>query len=177
MIIQEEPFKVISESLSKILKIQISQLKNATAGWPEPKWLKVDKNLPSIFFIQVSEISKNVTNRLKVHKKIVNSDGTGYIVTEQLRLFFLLQMSLFTNTPQDRASLGWAIKQHLVTNYRIPLSDGEFAMFKLKGDRESIKGETNFYQRDLTFEVTARVLDATQATKVTSLDTNIDINK
>lgn len=176
MNIQEEPFKVICEALAPILKDQAPQLKNAIAGWPDPKWLKVDGNLPSIFFVQVSEISKNVTNRLDIHKQITNPDGTGYIVTEQLRIFFLLQISLFTNTPQDRASVGWAIKQYLATNYRIPLLDGEFTMLKLKGDHESEKGETNFYKRDLTFEVTARILDATPATKVTSLEQNIEID-
>jgi hypothetical protein len=170
--IQKEPFQAVCEALAPILKAQIPQIKNAIAGWPEPKWLKVDGNLHSVFFVQVS---KNIANRLDIHKQIINPDGTGYIVTEQLRLFFLLQISLFTNTPQDRASIGWAVKQYLTTNYRIPLSDGEFAMFKLKGDRESEKGESNFYKRDLTFQVTARVLDVTPATKVTSLDQNIDI--
>ena len=176
LLIQEEPFQVVCEALASVLKTQVPQLKNAIAGWPESKWLQVDGNLPSIFFVQVSEMPKNVANRLDIHKQITNPDGTGYIVTEQLRLCFLLQISLFTNTPQDRASVGWAIKQYLATNYRIPLSDGEFAMFKLKGDHPSEKGETNFYKRDLTFEVTARILDATPATKVTSIEHNTEID-
>lgn len=164
---------MICEALANVLKQQIPQLKNAQAGWVEPKFLSVDKNLPAVFFIQVSETSKNIASRLKTHKTVTNPDGkTGFIYTEQLRLFFLLQISLFTNTKSDRASIGWSIKQYLVTNYRLSLTDGEFAMFKLKGDHQSQKGETNFYQRDLTFEVSARVLDATSATKITSIDSN-----
>lgn len=176
MNIQKEPFQAVCEALAPVLKTQSPELKNAIAGWPEPKWLKVDGNLPSVFFVQISETSTNKTNRLDIHKKIINPDGTGYIVTEQLRLFFLLQITLFTNTPQDRTAIGWEIKQYLGTSYRLPLSDGEFAKFKLKGDRQSEKGETNYYKRDLTFEVTARILDATPATKVTSIEQNIEIN-
>ena len=176
MNLQEEPFQAICESLSTTLKTQITQLKNAIAGWPETKWLQIDGNLPSVFFLQVSETSKNIVSRYDIHKTVINADGTGHIYTEQLRLFFLIQISLFTNTPQDRASIGWLLKQYLVTNYRLPLSDGEYAVFTLKGDHESIKGETNFYQRDLTFEVTARVLDATSATKVTTLNDTITLD-
>lgn len=176
MNIQIDPYQAICEALESVLKAQVPKLKNVKAGWPDPKFLKVDGNLPSVFLLDISETSKNIANRLQVHKNIINSDGTGYIVTEQKRLFFLLQLSLFTNSQTDRASIGWTIKQYLTSNYRIPLADGEFALFKEKGDHSSKKGETNFYQRDLTFEVTARVLDATAANKVTSINPSITTN-
>lgn len=176
MNLQKDPFQSVCEALAQVLKSEITQIKYAEAGWPDSKWLQVDGNLPSIFFLQISEVGKNVANRLQVHKTVVNPDGTGYIYTEQKRLFFLIQISLFTNTPADRASIGWKIKQYLTTHYRILLSDGEYAMFKEKGDHQSIKGEKNFYQRDLTFEVTGRVLDATPATKVASINQATKIN-
>jgi len=176
MNLQQEPFQAIGISLATALKTQASQLKNAIVGWPDTKWLGVDGNLPSVFFVEISEIGKNVVSRYKIHKTVDNGDGTGTIYTEQLRLSLLIQASLFTNTPQDRASLGWSIKQYLVTNYRLALSDGEYAIFKLKGDHQSIEGETNFYQRDLTFEVSARVLDATTSYKVTSIIPTFDIS-
>jgi|GEM_PF-5662314 len=176
MNLQQEPLQVIGTALATALKAQSSQLKNATLGWPDTKWLGVDGNLPSVFFMEISETSKNVVSRYKIHKVVDNGDGTGSIYTEQLRLFLLLQVTLFTNTPQDRAAIGWIIKQYLVTNYRLLLSDGEYAMFKLKGDHQSGEGETNFYQRDLTFAVSARVLDATSAYKVTNLVPTYDIS-
>ncbi len=190
MNLQKEPFQAICEALAAAINDQIviynnsipgvmgqiPQLKNAQVGWPDPKWLQVDGNLPAVFFVQISETGKNIVSRFKVHKVVDNGDGTGTVYTEQLRLSMMLQMSLFTNTPQDRAALGWLIKQYMITNYRLALADGEYAMFEFKGDHQGKQGETNFYQRDMTFTVTARVLDATSAYKVTNLNPNYDFN-
>lgn len=169
MNIQTNPFELIAEALAEKLKELEPRLVTAEIGWPDIKYTGVDSNLPSVFFVEISENGRNVTSRLKVHKTIDNEDGTGKIVTEQKRLFKLIQISLFTSSKEDRSSIGWAIKQYLVTNYRLLLSDGEYAQFTLKGEHDN-PGESNFYQRDLTFEVTARVLDAKDGIKVTNIN-------
>lgn len=180
MNLQEEPFQAISEALSGILLnnvyaqdlamlgtiASLNPIKNAQIGWPDPKFLSVDGNLPAVFFVQVSEIAKNIVSRHKVHKTTVNPDGSGYVFREQMRLFFMFQMSIFTNSAEDRAAIGWAIKQYLITNYRLALADGEYAMFELKGDHQSFKPDSKYYQRDLTWMAQARVLDATPAVQV-----------
>lgn len=169
MNLQDEPFKAICEALATVLQAQIPALKRIQIGWPDIKYLDVDGNLPSVFFVEVSDTEKNVVSRLNTHKTTLNADGsTGYIYTEQGRIFYLLQISLFANTKEDRSSIGWEIMQYLITNYRITLADGETATFKYKGKHDD-QGETNYYQRDLTFEVQTRILDAQAATKVTDL--------
>lgn len=94
MNLQKEPFQEICEALARVLKARMPQLKDILAGWPDPKWVKTDGNLPSVFFVHVSETSKNVANRLDIHKTEVNADGAGYMYTEQMRLFILLQNRL-----------------------------------------------------------------------------------
>lgn len=168
MNLQDEPFKVICEALAQVLKATVPTLKRAQIGWPDVKFLQVDSNLPSVFFWEVSDTEKNVVSRLNVHKSTSNPDGSGYVYTEQGRIFYLLQISLFTNTLEDRSSIGWVIMQYLITNYRLTLADGETATFKYKGKHDD-QGETNYYQRDITFEVWTRVLDATPAQKVKTL--------
>lgn len=169
MNLQDEPYRVICEALETVMLAQNPTLKSAKIGWPDAKFTKVDGNLPAVFFWEVSDTEHSVVSRLNVHKSTTNPDGTGYIFTEQGRVFYLLQISLFTNTPEDRSSIGWAIMQYLITNYRLTLADGETATFKYKGKHDA-QGETNYYQRDLTFEVWTRVLDATPAQKVATLN-------
>src|SRR4029077_15194152 len=95
----------------------------------------------------------------------------------QLRLGMLLQISLFTNNEGDRDALGWILKQYFITNYHLPLLDytqtppaqfptGEFVFLKYHGDSPDKPGEGKLYQRDVTFECQARVLDATEAYQV-----------
>ena len=169
MNLQAEPFVAICEALKVALQAQIPALKRIQIGWPDAKFLQVDGNLPSVFFVEVSDIGKNVVSRLSIHKKTLNADGnTGYIYTEQGRIFYLLQISLFTNTKEDRSSIGWAIMQYFITNYRLTLADGETATLKYKGKHDD-EGETNYYQRDITFEAWTRILDAQAATKITTL--------
>ena len=179
---QIEPFQAIATALQTVLQANVPGLKTVQIGWPDTRWSGVDHAtpqgppLPGLFLVQVSEVGKNYCSRFLRHKTTIGTGGAGQVYTEQLRLAIMLQMSLFTNTPQDRAAIGWAIKQFLTTNYRQPLADGEYTILKLHGDHQSAKGETNFYQRDLTFVASARVLDATAATMVTTLNPTYDIS-
>jgi hypothetical protein len=155
--------------------VQCPTLKTAIVGWPDPKFLGEDSNFPAVFFTETSEKGKNIVSRRAVHKIVDNHDGTGQIVREVLRLYYLLTITLFTNTPESRASIGWGIKQYLVTNYRLIMADGESAMFKYGGDHQSEKPDIRRYQRDLTFTVQARVLAATAANKVTEIIPDFNI--
>ncbi|MHB1651667.1 MAG: hypothetical protein ACYCVD_04210 [Desulfitobacteriaceae bacterium] len=168
MNLQTDPFRAICEALAPILQVQIPTLKRAQIGWPDGKFLQVDGNLPAVFFWEVSDTEKTVVSRLDVHKSTSIANGSGYVYTEQGRVTYLLQISLFANTPEDRSSTGWTIMQYLITNYRFTLADGETATFKYKGKHDS-EGETNYYQRDMTFEVITRVLDVTAAQKVATI--------
>lgn len=169
MNLQADPFRSICEALAPALQAKIPALIIAQIGWPDSKFLETEGNLPSVFFWEVSDVARNVVSRIKPHKSTTNPDGSGYVFTEQSRVFYLMQISLFTSTPEERSTHGWTIMQHLITNYRLTLADGETATFKYKGKHDD-EGETNYYQRDLTFEVWTRVLDAKPAQKVSTLD-------
>ncbi len=167
--IQEDVFQCMCEALGPTLTQKLPQIKSAMVGWPDPKFIKEDGNFPAVFFKETSEKGTNIVSRRAVHKIVDNGDGTGEIVREVLRLYYLLTITLFTNTPEDRAAIGWGIKQYLVDNYRLIMADGESAMFHYGGDHESDIPNLRRYQRDLTFTVQARVLAATQSWKVTQI--------
>ena len=173
--IQEDVFQCMCEALAPVLKAQFPAIKSALVVWPDPRLLAEDANFPSVFFTQVSEKGANVVSRRAVHKIVDDGDGAGDIVREALRLHYLLTITLFTNTPEDRAAIGWGIKQYLVSNYRLIMADGESAMFHYGGDHQSEKPGLRRYQRDLTFTVQARVLAATPAVKVTDIVPTFDI--
>lgn len=154
---QKDPFQTITDAIKPI----VSQfgVKNTMLGWPDTKYFQVDGNLPSLFVFPVSDTGKHLASRETIHAVVPNDDGTVTVYKEQLRLFYLLQLSLFTNTKEDRSDIGWQIQQYFVSNpqLQIGIPDVETSVFKYKGQHNP-PGETNLYQRDMTFEVTARVL-------------------
>jgi hypothetical protein len=148
-------------------------VKNTILGWPDTKFFTVDGNLPSLFVFPVSDTGKHLASRETVHASVTNADGTITVYREKLRLFYLLQLSLFTKTPEDRSNIGWQIQQYFVSNpqLQIGIPNVETSVFKYKSQHNP-PGETNFYQRDMTFEVTARVLSQETATPLSKLTTN-----
>lgn len=177
--VQNEPLFDIASNLNPICRTVAPTIVECGIGWPDPKWLQVDKNLPTVVFTDLSEKSTNYCSRLEVHRVIKNPDGTGMVITEQMRLLKMLQISIFASNKSDRDSIGWALKQHLVTNIRVPIFDhkqptpqftGDYLTFKLLGDHDNPRGSANFWQRDLTFEVGTRVLDGTPAWLVSQID-------
>jgi hypothetical protein len=141
-------------------------------GWPDRKEFQLEKNLPSVFLVDISEKGKHAVSQYATHRVVKNSDGTGQIIQEKLRLHTMLQMTLFAETKALRDQLGWQLKQYFVTNFRLPLNDytqnpvvptGEYVLLKFVGDRKEEKGEANCWKRDITFVVQSRVLDAVPA--------------
>jgi hypothetical protein len=164
---QNEPIFDIVSNLSAIIRSQFPAVKFAQLGWPDRKTFQVEHNLPAIFFADISEKGEHAVSQYAIHSTTSNS-----ITQEKLRLHTMLQMSLFTNDQLTRDQLGWKIKQYFVTNFHIPLLDytqstpistGEYILLKFAGDHKEEKGEANFWQRDLTFIVQSRVLDAVMA--------------
>lgn len=185
MNIQNEPMFDIASNLAGILLAECPALKSAKIGWPDRKWLQVEKNLPAIFLVDVSERGEHAVSQHAVSSTIRNPDGTGLVVYEKLRLHTLVQLSLFTHTKGDRDQLGWQIKRHFIINYRIPILDytkatpaptGEHLMLYFRGDRKELRGEANFYQRDLTFEIQSRVLEGVPANVITKVNVNHNVN-
>ncbi len=175
MNIQSEPFVDIATNLGAVLLGLLPELKHAKIGWPDRKWLQVEGNRPSVFFVDVSETGQHYVSQFDTHRTVIKPDGTGQIIQEKLRLKTLVQISLFTSTKGDRDQLGWQMKQHLITRYRLPLLDystatpaptGEYAILRYRGDHKEAAGEANFWKRDLTFEAQSRVLDAITARRV-----------
>lgn len=163
MTTQQDPLQSITEALAPIM--MTFGIQNTLLGWPDTKDFQMDGNLPLVAVFPVSDTSKHLVSRENVHATIPNEDGvTATVYKEKLRLFYLMQISLFTKTPEDRSNIGWQIQQYLVSNpqLQIGIPDVETSIFKYKGQRNP-PGETNFYQRDMTFEVTARVLDSETA--------------
>lgn len=174
-ICQNEPMSDFVSTLKGILLARFPSINNVIEGWPDPKWFQVENNLPIVAILDIHEKGAPATSRLAVHATVVNTDGTAAIVTEQMRLHTLMQISVFASTKAVRDSLGWQIKQYLITNYHIALIDytlatpaptGEYAMMYYRSDHKDMRGSANFYQRDLTFEVQTRVLDSTSAVQV-----------
>lgn len=109
-----------------------------------------------------------------MHAVVNNADGvTATYYKEKLRIFYMLQLSIFAYTEEDRSNLGWTVQQYLVSNPQlaIGITGVETAVFKYMGQHNP-PGETRFYQRDLTFEVTARVLDAQTAYRAKAITLN-----
>jgi hypothetical protein len=170
MTTQKDPLQSITEALGPI--VTPFGVKNTLLGWPDTKYFQADGNLPSLFVFPVSDTGKHQASRETVHASIPNDDGvTATVYKEKLRLFYLLQLSLFTKTPEDRSNIGWKIQQYFVSNpqLQIGIPGVETSIFKYKGQHNP-PGETNFYQRDITFEVTARVLESETAYIAKTID-------
>lgn len=168
MNVQTDPLQSITLALRTII-VPLG-VKNVDLGWPDSKFFQADGNLPSLAVFDVSDSGKHLASRETVHAVVNNADGvTATVYKEQLRKFYLLQLSLFTYTAEDRSNIGWMIEQYLTTNPRLQIGtlgldkNGnpiETAVFKYRGQHNP-PGESRFYQRDIMYEVTARVLDAT----------------
>lgn len=169
---QKDPLQSITEALQSIFSSY--GVKRTQLGWPDTKYFQVDGNLPFVAITSVGGDQKHLASRNTIHATVDNGDGTGVVYYEQERLFYLLQFSLFTNTPQDRSNIGWNIQKYFTTNpqlsYGIP--GVETGIFKPKGIPRDDQGETNFYRRDITFEVTARVLDSESGPMLKTIQTN-----
>ncbi|NRD80286.1 hypothetical protein HPT25_23470 [Bacillus sp. BRMEA1] len=186
---QKDPLQSIQEAIKPI--VAPFGVKTTLLGWPDPKYFQVDGNLPLLAILPVSDTTKHLASRETVHASIPNPyvtlngqdqlDGTDLlnnaptatVYKETLRLFYLLQLSIFTKTPEDRSNIGWQIQQYFVNNPQLSfgIPGVETGVFKYKGQHD-LPGETNFYQRALTFEVSARVLDSELAYLATSVQMN-----
>jgi len=180
---QKDPWEAICEALQYQIYSRFAEIKFALEGWPDTKFISIDGNLPSIFFLDIDGgQSENKVSRLQEHKRVYFPDGTGLIFTEQQRKTFILQMSLFTYTKEDRARLGIVIERYFETNYHIPLREfscaipgtgnllkQEFVQMLPRGAPHDGQGETRFYQRDFTFEATGRIFDIKTAYQVTEV--------
>ncbi len=173
-ILLTDPFDALCIELqSQLINIQPS-LKYVINGWPDPKWFEnTGLNFPSVFLVNVGESGVSMTSRNLVYASVKNSNGTWNVYYERLRMTYLLQLTLVTSTPQDRLNIGWGIKQFLINTIQLPINTIDTAKFIFKEDK-MLPGEDNLYQRDLTFEVSARVFDGDvvyQNTTITSSPT------
>jgi hypothetical protein len=174
MTTQLDPLQSIRIALNGILTLQPFNLKNVILGWPDDKYFQVDNNLPSLAIFQVSDSGSHKVSRETTHAVVNNADGvTSTVYKERLRVTYLVQLSLFTYTEQDRSNIGWMIQQYLVSNPQLVLDANgvETSIFSYKGQHNP-PGETKFYQRDMNFEVTARVLDISTAYRAKTITMN-----
>jgi hypothetical protein len=175
-VLTTDPFDAICTTLSSRLTSIVPSLKYAIQGWPDPKWFEdTGANFPSVFFVNVSETAKSMTSRNLVYASIQNSDGTQNVYYERQRMTYLLQISIFTTDPQQRLDIGWKIKQYLINTVQLPINTIDTAKFIFKDGRMP-PGLDNLYQRDLTFEVTARVFDGEVVHTNRAIQQNNSIN-
>ncbi|EPZ47635.1 hypothetical protein [Alicyclobacillus acidoterrestris] len=175
-ILSTDPLDAIHGALEQALMALCPSLKGVWIGWPDPKWLEnTGANLPSVFLVNVSQTAKSMTSRNLVYATVENEDGTFNVYYERERITYLLQLSLITTDPQQQLDIGWAIKQFLVNTIQLPINAVDTARFLLKDDH-LISGIDNYYQRDLTFEVSARVLDGYVAHPNKTQQFNIDVS-
>lgn len=175
----------IGTNLSANLEAQFPELASVRMDWPDAKWCLVDGNLPTVSIIDIGESGRNAVSREEVHRNIDNGGGTGTIAFEIMRLRTLIQVSLFANDKLTRDQLGGRIKQYLILNTQIPIFDytlstpvdtGETIMLYYRSDHRNIKGEANFWRRDLTFEAVTRVLNGLPSWKVIQVENTNDIS-
>ncbi|MDB5083312.1 MAG: hypothetical protein JWN30_198 [Bacilli bacterium] len=155
---QADPLQSITAALRPIISPMGIDPNKVMLGWPQPKFFQVDGNLPALAIFSVSDSGKNVVSRENVHA-VVKTGLTAMVYKEALRKTYLLQFSLFAYTPEDRSNIGWSIEQYLSSNpqLQIGIPGVETAIFKYKGHHDA-PGEAKFFQRDINYEVTARVL-------------------
>lgn len=168
---QVDPLQSITAALQTTFN---ASFKNIIMGWPDTKFFQADGNLPSLIVFPISDKGKHLTSRETVHAVVNNADGvTATVYQEKLRMSYLLQLSIFAYTEEDRSNFGWTIQQYLVSNPQLAIGipGVETAVFKYMGQHNP-PGETRFYQRDMTFEVTARVLDAATAYRAKTITLN-----
>lgn len=171
-ILTTDPYDTILTKLQSVLMAQVPSLKYVIDGWPDPKYFEdTGANFPSVFVNNVSETAKSMTSRNLVYKSIQNADGTYNVYYERERMTYLITLTLVTTDPQQRLNIGWAIKQYLINQIQLPINQIDTARFIFKEDRMS-PGRDNFYQRDITFEVSARVFDGEVVYKNKSIQQN-----
>lgn len=161
MNVQVDPLQSITTALSGIFTgLGFSSV---ILGWPDPSLFQMDNKLPLLAVYNTSSNGKHLSSRDSIHATKLNTSGlTATVYQEKLRLFYLLQLSIFAHTVEDRSNLGWIVQQYLTSNPQIPIGipGVETSVFSFKSGPHDLSGEAKLFQRDLTFEVTARVLDA-----------------
>lgn len=175
-ILSTDPFDALCTELQTQLSQVAPSLKYVIQGWPDPKWLEnTGANLPSVFLVNVSESGKSMTSRNIPYASVQNADGTFNVYYERERMTYLLQISLITTDPQERLNIGWSIKQFLINTIQLPMNTIDTVKFVFKDDHMS-PGIDNLYQRDITFEVTARLFDGVVANVNKTQQQNTNVN-
>jgi hypothetical protein len=173
---QTDPLQSITVALQNLFVPK--GLVSVNYGWPDANFLTVDSNFPTLFVYSNSDTAKYMASSERVHAVINNSDGlSATVYKEKLRKIYMLQLSLFTKTQDDLQNYGWMIEQQLVTYplLQIGIPNVETALFKYKSQNNPL-AETGYYQRDMIFETTARVLDASTAYLAKQMNLNSDTN-
>lgn len=175
-VLTTDPFDSLCTTLSTNFMQQVPSLKYVIQGWPDPKWFEdTGVNFPSVFFVKISEKATNLTSRNLVYKSVQNANGTFNVYYERQRIEFLLQISLFTTDPQARLNIGHTIKQYLINTIQIPVNVVDTAKFIYTGNDHIHPGRDNFYQRDMDFRVSMRVLDGEVVNPNKTISSNANV--
>ncbi|MBL0386225.1 hypothetical protein JJB07_06110 [Tumebacillus sp. ITR2] len=174
MSIQTDPMVSITDALRKI--VSPMGVRNVLTGWPDPTYTSVESNQPVLYVTLVTERGHWAASAETVHATVPNPDGvTATVYREKMRKVYQLRLSLFTATADELKTLGWQIEEFLIANPRLVLgnSDVETAMFRSQWQSES-PTDPAVNQRDMMFEVTARVLDVSTAYLLKNLSLQSD---
>lgn len=176
MTTQQDPLLSITDALRDLFVPK--GIVSVNLGWPDATFLTTDTNFPCLWVYSASDKGQYLASTESVHAFVTNADGiSATVYKEKLRKIYTLQLSLFTKSDADRSSYGWMIEQQLVTypQLQIGIPNVETALFKYKSQYNPL-AETNYYQRDINFDVTARVLDANTAYITKNITLNQDTN-
>lgn len=161
MSVQTDPLVSITSALRELTGpmgvVTVSQ------SWPDPNITAVEANLPCLFVYPVREQGGVIGNVNTVSATVKNADGkTATVYREKQRKTYELRLTLVTQTAEELSAIGWQIEQELNTNTRLntgnPLVD--VVTFTYFGQYNVAPSEAGLHQRDITFNVAARVLDA-----------------
>ncbi|KEO82998.1 hypothetical protein [Tumebacillus flagellatus] len=158
---QTDPLQSITQTLRTLTTpmgvVTVSQ------SWPDPNVTSVETNLPCLFVYPVRERGTYIGSVNTVFATVKNADDTtATIYREKQRKTYELRLTLVTATADELSRIGWKIEQALNTNTRLntgnPLVD--IVTFTYFGQYNAPPSDAGAHQRDMTFNVSVRVLDA-----------------
>lgn len=162
MPVQTDPLQSITSAL-RTLTVPMG-VTTVSQSWPDPNLTSVESNLPCLFVYPVRErgtVSGNVNTVLATVKNADEQTATVY--REKQRKTYELRLSLLAKTAEEISTIGWQIEQALNANTRLNTGDPlvDIVTFRYFGQYNAPPSEASLPQRDMTFNVEARVLDAT----------------
>lgn len=157
-----DPVLLIYEALKVAVRAATGTQMTVKADYPDPSHFKF--KTPAVGLLKISGTARDFVTPGDSHVTLpVNPDGTLPVVGEWKRYWFLLQLSVFTETKRERSEQGQKIEEYLQKKRYHDLPGDPFddhTVILVQGVPHDSKGEVGFYQRDYTLKCSGKLLIA-----------------